>query len=144
MVEMMVPRRMADSSEYRVPKKSGMVRLCMCCVIRLVRLPQTEVGKFIDLEDSIYAYNAEVLFSKRATVEVNDDVPTYTRKSSSRSRSKKARSSRGRSVTVKSGQTLSEIARRNGTTVAKLKRLNGIKGSNIRAGKKLRVRRGLN
>ena len=103
-----------------------------------VRLPQTEVGKFIDLEDSIYAYNAEVLFSKRATVEVNDDVPTYTRKSS-RSRSKKARS-RGRSVTVKSGQTLSEIARRNGTTVAKLKRLNGIKGSNIRAGKKLRVR----
>ena len=105
-----------------------------------VRLPQTEVGKFIDLEDSIYAYNAEVLFSKRATVEVNDDVPTYTRKSSSRSRSKKARSSRRRSVTVKSGQTLSEIARRNGTTVAKLKRLNGIKGSNIRAGKKLRVR----
>ena len=104
-----------------------------------VRLPQTEVGKFIDLEDSIYAYNAEVLFSKRTTVEVNDDVPTYTRKSSSKRSRKKARS-RGRSVTVKSGQTLSEIAKRNGTTVAKLKRLNGIKGSNIRAGKKLRVR----
>ena len=93
-----------------------------------VRLPHTEVGKFIDLEDSIYAYNAEVLFSKRATVEVNDDVPTYTRKSGRKSRSKKARSSRGRSVTVKSGQTLSEIAKRNGTTVAKLRRLNGIKG----------------
>ena len=104
-----------------------------------VRLPQTEVGKFIDLEDSIYAYNAEVLFSKRATVEVNDDVPTYTRKSSSKRSRKKARS-RGRSVTVKSGQTLSEIAKRNGTTVSKLRRLNGIKGSNIRAGKKLRVR----
>ena len=104
-----------------------------------VRLPQTEVGKFIDLEDSIYAYNAEVLFSKRATVEVNDDVPTYTSKSSSKRSRKKARS-RGRSVTVKSGQTLSEIAKRNGTTVAKLRRLNGIKGSNIRAGKKLRVR----
>lgn len=105
-----------------------------------VRLPQTEVGKFIDLEDSIYAYNAEVLFSKRATVEVNDDVPTYTSKSSSKRSRKKARTSRGRSVTVKSGQTLSEIAKRNGTTVAKLRRLNGIKGSNIRAGKKLRVR----
>ena len=104
-----------------------------------VRLPQTEVGKFIDLEDSIYAYNAEVLFSKRTTVEVNDDVPTYTRKSSSKRSRKKARS-RGRSVTVKSGQTLSEIAKRNGTTVSKLRRLNGIKGSNIRAGKKLRVR----
>ena len=104
-----------------------------------VRLPQTEVGKFIDLEDSIYAYNAEVLFSKRTTVEVNDDVPTYTRKSSSKRSRKKARS-RGRSVTVKSGQTLSEIAKRNGTTVSKRRRLNGIKGSNIRAGKKLRVR----
>lgn len=105
-----------------------------------VRLPHTEVGKFIDLEDSVYAYNAEVLFSKRAIVEVNDDVPTYTRKSSSKRSRKSTRSSRGRSVTVKSGQTLSEIAKRNGTTVAKLKRLNGIKGSNIRAGKKLRVR----
>lgn len=105
-----------------------------------VRLPHTEVGKFIDLEDSVYAYNAEVLFSKRATVEVNDDVPTYTRKSSTKRSRKKASRSRGRSVTVKSGQTLSEIAKRNGTTVAKLRRLNGIKGSNIRAGKKLRVR----
>ena len=105
-----------------------------------VRLPHTEVGKFIDLEDSVYAYNAEVLFSKRAIVEVNDDVPTYTRKSSSKRSRKSTRRSRGRSVTVKSGQTLSEIAKRNGTTVAKLKRLNGIKGSNIRAGKKLRVR----
>lgn len=105
-----------------------------------VRLPHTEVGKFIDLEDSIYAYNAEVLFSKRATVEVNDDVPTYTRKSSTKRSRKKASRSRGRSVTVKSGQTLSEIAKRNGTTVAKLRRLNGIKGSNIRAGKKLRVK----
>ena len=104
-----------------------------------VRLPQTEVGKFIDLEDSIYAYNAEVLFSKRTTVEVNDDVPTYTRKSCSKRSRKKARS-RGRSVTVKSGQTLSEIAKRNGTAVSKLRRRNGIKGSNIRAGKKLRVR----
>lgn len=108
--------------------------------ISAVRLPHTEVGKFIDLEDSVYAYNAEVLFSKRAIVEVNDDVPTYTRKSSSKRSRKSTRSSRGRSVTVKSGQTLSEIAKRNGTTVAKLKRLNGIKGSNIRAGKKLRVR----
>ena len=108
--------------------------------ISAVRLPHTEVGKFIDLEDSIYAYNAEVLFSKRATVEVNDDVPTYTRKSSTKRSRKKASRSRGRSVTVKSGQTLSEIAKRNGTTVAKIRRLNGIKGSNIRAGKKLRVR----
>ena len=105
-----------------------------------IRLPQTEVGKFIDMQDSIYAYNAEALFTKRATVEVNDNTPTYTRSSSSRSKSKKRTSRKGKTVTIKSGQTLSEIAKRNGTTVAKLKKLNGLKGSNIRAGKKLRVR----
>ena len=105
-----------------------------------IRLPQTEVGKFIDMQDSIYAYNAEALFTKRATVEVNDNTPTYTRSSSSRSKSKKRTSRRGKTVTIKSGQTLSEIAKKNGTTVAKLKKLNGLKGTNIRAGKKLRVR----
>ena len=105
-----------------------------------IRLPQTEVGKFIDMQDSIYAYNAEALFTKRATVEVNDNTPTYTRSSSSRNKSKKRTSRRGKTVTIKSGQTLSEIAKRNGTTVAKLKKLNGLKGNNIRAGKKLRVR----
>ncbi|MGM9733702.1 MAG: transglycosylase SLT domain-containing protein [Prevotella sp.] len=107
-----------------------------------IRLPQTEVGKFIDMQDSIYAYNAEALFTKRATVEVNDDAPTYKRSTSSRSRSKskKRTSSGGKTVTIKSGQTLSEIAKKNGTTVAKLKKLNGLKGTNIRAGKKLRVK----
>ena len=107
-----------------------------------IRLPQIEVGKFIDMQDSIYAHKAETLFTKRATVEVNDDAPTYKRSTSSRSRSKskKRTSSRGKTVTIKSGQTLSEIAKKNGTTVAKLKKLNGLKGTNIRAGKKLRVR----
>ena len=107
-----------------------------------IRLPQIEVGKFIDMQDSIYAHKAETLFTKRATVEVNDNAPTYKRSTSSRSRSKskKRTSSRGKTVTIKSGQTLSEIAKKNGTTVAKLKKLNGLKGTNIRAGKKLRVR----
>jgi membrane-bound lytic murein transglycosylase D len=41
---------------------------------------------------------------------------------------------------VRKGDSLSAIARRNGTTVAKLKKLNGIKGSNIRAGQRIRVR----
>lgn len=114
-----------------------------------VRLPMTEVGKFIDLEDSVYTYKADMFHTKRVTVDVNEE-PTYTRNTTrytSRSgrgskRSKASRRSRrgGHSVTIKQGQTLSEIARRNGTTVAKLKKLNKISGSNIRAGKKLRVR----
>ena len=106
-----------------------------------LRLPQTEVGRFIDREDSVYNYRADELITKRSLVVVNDDVPTYSSKRSTSKRSStRRRSSRGKTVTIKQGQTLSEIAKRNGTTVAKLKKLNGIKGTNIRAGKKLRVR----
>ena len=42
-----------------------------------LRLPQTEVGRFIDMEDSIYAYKADELMSNRTEVEVKDDVPTF-------------------------------------------------------------------
>ena len=109
-----------------------------------LRLPQTEVGKFIDREDSVYNHRADELFNRRALVAVNDDVPNYTSKSSSSrknsSKNRRSRSSRGKTVTIKQGQTLSEIAKRNHTTVAKLKKLNGLKGTNIRAGKKLKVR----
>ncbi len=41
---------------------------------------------------------------------------------------------------VRSGESLSSIASRNGTTVAKLKRLNGIRGNNIQAGKVIKVK----
>ncbi len=107
-----------------------------------VRLPQTEIGKFIDNEEEIYKYRADELLPNRSVVAVNDNTPVTTSRTTSRSRrsSRSSRSSGGRTVTIKSGQTLSEIAKRNGTTVAKLKKLNGLKNSNIRAGKKLRVR----
>lgn len=118
-----------------------------------LRLPATLVGKFIDNEDSIYAYRPDVLLAKRTEVEVNDDVPSYSRRSSSSSRSKSTskrnsrskdkkgkKNKRGRNVTIRQGDTLSDIARRNGTTVNKLKKLNKISGSSIRAGKKLRIK----
>lgn len=124
-----------------------------------LRLPVDKINSFIDQEDSVYAYNADVLLTKRSEVEVAQEVPSYSsgrtsasssRKSYSRSKSKRSRrkssrSSRRRrssskSVTVRGGDTLSEIAARNNTTVKKLKKLNGLKGNNIRKGKKIRVR----
>ncbi|MGM9773746.1 MAG: peptidoglycan DD-metalloendopeptidase family protein [Candidatus Egerieousia sp.] len=53
--------------------------------------------------------------------------------------------SRGRSggsstITVRKGDTLGAIARRNGTTVARIKSLNGLRSNNIRAGQKLKVK----
>lgn len=124
-----------------------------------LRLPVDKINSFIDQEDSVYAYNADVLLTKRSEVEIAQEVPSYSsgrtsasssRKSYSRSKSKRSRrkssrSSRRRrssskSVTVRGGDTLSKIAARNNTTVKKLKRLNGLKGNNIRKGKKIRVR----
>lgn len=124
-----------------------------------LRLPVDKINSFIDQEDSVYAYNADVLLTKRSEVEVAREIPSYSsgrtsasssRKSYSRSKSKRSRRKSSRSsrrrrsssktVTVRGGDTLSEIAARNNTTVKKLKRLNGLKGNNIRKGKKIRVR----
>jgi len=150
-----------------------------------LRLPASLISQFIDMEDSIYAFNAKDYKPKRSEVEVNDNATYLVKKnqvervpakpeqdkttdsksdndnlqekaSSSRSRSKSSRSTSSRRstkksrskkskeqtkhVTVKSGDTLSEIAERNGTTVKKLRQLNGIKGSSIVTVKKIRVK----
>ncbi|MCR4854136.1 MAG: transglycosylase SLT domain-containing protein [Prevotella sp.] len=170
----------------------------------VIRLPQQYVTQFIDNEDSIYAYDANRLITKRSEVAITqaDTQPeaaprqsytqnrtgytqsrtnytastrsykrgetAQTRQSRQSSRSSRysrtsrkqqqaaqqqaARQQRGKgrrgkaarqqsqSVTVEQGQTLTSLARKHGTTVDKLRKLNGIKGDNIRAGKKLRVK----
>lgn len=101
------------------------------------------------------ASNALATVSDVSTSDSADEEETVTRSSSrksrsssrksSRSKSKKSskksrKKSRSKSVSIREGDTLSEIAERNHTTVSKLRKLNGIKGNNIRAGKKLKVK----
>lgn len=111
----------------------------------ILRLPSEAALKFIDLGDSVYSYRSSELFTKRKTVEI-DEAELEKQQNSARrfyssSRRRSSRSSRrSKSVTIKNGQTLSEIAEKYGTSVSKLRRLNGIKGSSIRAGKKIRVK----
>lgn len=93
--------------------------------------------------------------SSSADNESNTTTSHSSRSSSRSSRSSSSRSSktskRGRnsksskkvstkSATVRSGDTLIDIARRNGTTVEKLKKKNKIKGSMIKPGQKLKVK----
>ena len=108
----------------------------------ILRLEPQEITAFIDNEDSIYAYRADELLTKRSVVAVEQSVQyTPTSKRSSRRSRSSARNSRRRSTSIRQGDTLSSIAKRNGTTVAKLKKLNpNIKGSSIRAGKKIRIK----
>ena len=104
----------------------------------VIRLPATQINNFIDNEERIYAYNSDELLNKRTEVEINKTTPVaVTRKKTTRS---KRRTTRKKTVTIRKGDTLSEIAERHNTTVSKLKRLNNISGTNIRAGKKIRVR----
>lgn len=111
----------------------------------ILRLPSEAALKFIDLGDSVYSYRSSELFTKRKTVEIDEaeleKLQNSARRFYSSSRRRSSRSSRrSKSVTIKNGQTLSEIAEKYGTSVNKLRRLNGIKGSSIRAGKKIRVK----
>lgn len=110
----------------------------------IIRMPATATNTFIANEDSIYNHKTETLFTRRSLVEVdNSSKSSYTRKSSAKKRksySRKKRRTRAKRVTIRKGDTLSEIAERNHTTVKKLRQLNGIKGNTIRAGKKIRVR----
>ena len=107
-----------------------------------IRLPLNDIPRFIDMEDSIYVMSVlQVL--KRAEVELDENAVVQQTKQEQRNRRNQNNAQNNRhstSVTVKRGDTLGAIARRNRTTVANIKRLNGLRGDNIRVGQKLRVK----
>ena len=85
-----------------------------------LRLPLADVGRFLDLEDSVYTYRANELLSRRAEVEVRDDVPTYYHKSKrTAKRGKKARTTRKARATksrAKATKTRAKATRKKTTT----------------------------
>lgn len=105
--------------QYRTTLIPGDAHACT------LRMPTAAINAFIEVGDSIYVPLTEV----QTPVEI--PVVEQPRK--------KGRGGRGSYATVRKGDTLGSIARRNHTSVAKLRRLNGIRGSNIRAGQKIRV-----
>ncbi|WP_300725151.1 lytic transglycosylase domain-containing protein [uncultured Bacteroides sp.] len=96
-----------------------------------LRLPNNFISCFIDHEDSIYNFKPEIYQTRRATVTV--ETP---KKNSSKSRSSKG----AKYYKIRRGDTLGGIASRHGVSISQLRRLNGIKGSNIQAGKTIRIR----
>ena len=91
-----------------------------------LRLPNNTVGTFIERQDSIYAYDTKKLLPKRSTVAVSDGT---------------SKNSKGAQYhKIRNGETLGGIARRYGVSVTQIRKLNGIKGNNIRAGRSIRVR----
>lgn len=93
-----------------------------------VRLPISEIGKFVANEDAIYAYlNEEKAKHEKPLPEVMKG-DQYASKSHKKTL-----------YTVKRGDTLGKIATRNGVTVSNIKRWNRIKGNNLRVGQRLSI-----
>ena len=83
-----------------------------------IRMPMADTGRFIDMQDSIYSYRATELLTKRAVVEVNDDIPTYRKKVVKRGRRTSARSSRN----ARRGKSTSKARRGKATSKSKSKK----------------------
>lgn len=137
----------AMNPQYRTGLIPGYSQPCA------LRMPLAAIDQFIALGNSIYEYDAANYLTRRTLVVAEEPLPASLRskpaKAESEARSRHARSKhktkhekreRHKSVKVRSGDTLSEIAQRNGTTVSKLRRLNRLSGNTIQPGAKIRVK----
>ncbi|WP_394336601.1 lytic transglycosylase domain-containing protein [Capnocytophaga haemolytica] len=91
-----------------------------------LRLPISEIGKFVENEDLIYAYLNE------EKEHLEKPLPTVVRGEQYASRNNKKTV-----YTVKRGDNLGRIASRYGVTVSNLKRWNRMKSTHIRVGQRL-------
>ena len=88
-----------------------------------LRLPESKIRDFILSGDSIYNYEREKYFSEEKVKELKNQALNT-----------------GFVIhKIRSGETLSTIARRYRVTITDLKRWNGLKSSNIVAGKTLKI-----
>lgn len=97
---------------------------------RTLRLPTEAISAFLDQQDTIYAHRASEFFKNRRTVaSVN---------------SSHASGSTDGELTwyrIRQGDTLGGIARKFGVRISELRRWNGLRGNNIRAGRRLKIYR---
>ena len=99
----------------------------------VIRLPFNYSSAFLEMQDSIYRHKADILFNPK----VQDGRETVSGKPVPTARP----SSTGQWVyyKVKSGDTLSKIARKYNTTVKQIKTWNNLRSDNIAIGQRLKV-----
>lgn len=124
--------------QYRVdmiPGEGGSYPLC---------LPTEKMDDLITWADSIFFHSEDSLFRQNtAPASTLDESATEVVQSQPKaSKSKSNKSSSGGSAyhKVRRGENLTQIAAKHGTTVAKIKKLNGLKSDKIREGQRLKVR----
>ena len=151
----------AMNPQYRAGVVPGNSQPCA------LRLPVQSIDRFLQLGDSIYnvapaaevAERREEVEPAELTAQPNNTTTRQSRRQAlaeerrerrerraaaaaerKKRKSKRAHAEGPSEVDIRQGDTLSEIARRNNTTVEKLQKINNLNGSAIRAGKKLRVK----
>lgn len=151
----------AMNPQYRAGVVPGNSQPCA------LRLPLQSIDRFLQLGDSIYnvapaaevAERREEVEPAELTAQPNNTTTRQSRRQAlaeerrerrerraaaaaerKKRKSKRAHTEGPSEVDIRQGDTLSEIARRNNTTVEKLQKINNLDGSAIRAGKKLRVK----
>ena len=151
----------AMNPQYRAGVVPGNSQPCA------LRLPVQAIDRFLQLGDSIYhvapaaevAERREEVEPAELTAQPNNTTTRQSRRQAlaeerrerrerraaaaaerKKRKSKRAGAEEPSEVDIRQGDTLSEIARRNNTTVEKLQKINNLDGSAIRAGKKLRVK----
>ena len=151
----------AMNPQYRAGVVPGNSQPCA------LRLPVQSIDRFLQLGDSIYnvapaaevAERREEVEPAELTAQPNNTTTRQSRRQAlaeerrerrerraaaaaerKKRKSKRAHAEGPSEVDIRQGDTLSEIARRNNTTVEKLQKINNLDGSAIRAGKKLRVK----
>lgn len=111
---------------------------------RSITLPAQKALEFIELQDSIYAYKADSLLPHNGAITevlAHGRTNSYVAKGGNRSIGGKGSAGGGKGGTyiVKKGDTLGSIARKHRTTIAKIKKANGLRSDNLRVGQKLKL-----
>ena len=94
----------------------------------ILRLPNETITTLLNLGDTIYTHKEELFFSKSQAEQLEKGIKLNDGGRNTAKRHK-----------VRSGETLSQIARKYGVSVQQLKRANGLKNNNIRAGRYLNI-----
>ncbi len=101
----------------------------------VIRLPFNYTSAFLDMQDSIYRYKADVLFESS----IEDGRESVNGKKVATPRPSASGRAQWVYYRVKSGDNLGKIARRNHTTVRQLKSWNNLRSDRIAVGQRLKV-----
>lgn len=108
-----------------------------------ITLPADKSIEFLEMQNDIYAYNAETLLPRNGRVtdiKYRGRRNEYVRSGGNRHfKSGSSAARRGGTHTVRRGETLGTIANKYHTSVSMLKKKNGLKSSQIHVGQKLRL-----